>query len=76
MNITSVNKDGFDWKLIKSELNTRIADLQSQMLSPLPLEDYHRCRGAILLAKDIIEAVEPTTPPKTVEDNYDISDPE
>jgi hypothetical protein len=69
-----VNKEGADWKLVKAELNTRIAQLQDQMLSSLSVEEYHRCRGSILLAKDLIEWVEPTTPGKTSEDDYGISD--
>ncbi len=71
-----VNKEGVDWLLVKAELNTRIADFQNQMLQSLPPEEYHRCRGAILLAKELIEWVEPTTPPKTSEEDYGISTPE
>lgn len=71
-----VNKDGADWLLLKAELNTRIARLQEDMLNPLPYEEYNRCRGGILFAKEIIEWVEPTAPPQTTEENYDISDPD
>lgn len=70
-----VNKEGADWLLIKAELNSRIADFQQQMLASLPPEEYHRCRGAILLAREMIEWVEPTIPPKTKEDDYGMSDP-
>lgn len=72
---TKVNKEGVDWLLIRGELKTRIAKYQEDMLAVLPAEEYHRCRGAILLAKELIEWVEPTTPPKTQEEDYDISDP-
>ena len=54
------NKEGVDWRLIKAELNARIAQLQEEMLNPLTSEEYNRCRGGILLAKELIEWVEPT----------------
>ena len=70
-----VNKEGADWKVLKAKLNTMIDGLQEDMLNLLPPEEYHRCRGGILLAREVIEWVEPTTPPITEEDNYGISDP-
>lgn len=74
--MSKVNKKGTDWLLLKGELNTRISNMQEDMLGLLPPEEYHRCRGAILFAREIMEWVEPTTPPVTTEDNYGISDPE
>lgn len=64
------NKEGADWLVIKAELKNRIASLQEEMLNELSPEQYNSCRGAILMARQIIEWVEPTTPPKTTEDDY------
>lgn len=70
-----VNKEGADWHLLRAEINTRVADLQEDMLRVLSPEEYHRCRGAVLFARGLIEWVEPTTPPKTQEEDYGMSDP-
>lgn len=75
--MTTPNKQGADWALTKGWLNTQIAKMQDEMLSPLTPEEYHRARGGILLARELIEWVEPTTPPKVEgEDDYGISDPD
>jgi hypothetical protein len=76
MSASNVNKEGADWLLIRSHLNTLIEQLQQEMLSLQPPEQYHAHRGAILFARGLIEWVEPSTPPKTSEDTYGISDPE
>lgn len=73
---TQINPAGTDWLLIRAHLNTRIAELHREMESPLAPEMYNQHRGAILLARELIEKVEPTSPPKTTEDNYGMSDPE
>jgi hypothetical protein len=72
---SSVNKAGTDWLLIKSQLNTWIKDTHLVLEGELPLEEYHRLGGEIRLARKLIEWVEPTNPPQTVEDNYGLSDP-
>jgi hypothetical protein len=64
------NKEGADWLVIKAELKNRIASLQEEMLNELSVEQYNSCRGAILMARQIIEWVEPTTPPQITEDTY------
>lgn len=71
----AVNKEGVDWLLIKAKLRSDIAAAQEQLLAELTLEQYHAIRGAILAAKELIEWVEPTTPPKIEEETYGISDP-
>lgn len=73
--MSKVNKAGTDWLILKAEINSRIGRMQEDMLSLLPPEEYHRCRGAILMARELIEWVEPNTPPTTKEEDYDISDP-
>lgn len=70
-----VNKAGTDWLLVKAEMKTRIHSTQEDMLRLLPPEEYHRLRGAVMVMRELIEWVEPTTPPQTEEDDYGISDP-
>lgn len=69
------NKLGADWAIMKARLKTTIADNHAAMEHGLSVEEYNKCRGAVLLARELIEWVEPTTPPKTEEDSYGISDP-
>lgn len=71
-----VNKSGTDWGNTKKWLLIQIEKLHRQMEQPLSLEEYNQVRGSILMARELIEAVEPTTPPKTAEDDYGISSPD
>lgn len=73
--MTTINNKGTDWLVMRSHLNTLLADLHRQMEDPLVMEEYHKCRGAIYMIRQIIEWAEPTAPVPTQEDNYDISDP-
>lgn len=70
------NKAGADWALMRGWLKTQIATKQDEMLTPLTPEEYNAARGAILLAKEAIEWVEPSAPPQTEEDDYGISNPD
>ena len=72
----NVNKAGADWGNTKAWLAARIDGLHRQMEDQLSAEEYHQCRGAILLARELIEQVEPTTPPQIEEENYGISNPD
>jgi hypothetical protein len=73
--ITRVNKEGADWIVAKRWLREQIEKRQEEMLAILSPEEYHARRGAILMAREMMEWVEPTTPPKTTEDDYGSSDP-
>lgn len=70
---TQVNKLGADWLLIKKWLRDRIEASHHNIENGLTLEEYHAQRGRILMAKELIEMVEPTAPPQTSEDDYGIS---
>lgn len=70
-----VNKEGTDWLLIKKWLEERIDEFHIVMEFQQPIEMYNQIRGSILLARDLLEWVEPTTPPQTEEDDYGISNP-
>ena len=72
----SVNKEGADWKLVKAWLRTSINKAHDAMEAGQSIEEYHFLRGQILLARALIDEVEPATPPITTEDNYGISSPE
>lgn len=71
-----INKLSAEWLIIKAELNTLIERARAAMEAGLPVEEYNFFRGQIAVAKEMIEAVEPTRPPVTTEDDYGISDPE
>lgn len=71
-----VNKQGQDWVLIRKKLGEAIRDAHAVMEGGVSMEEYHRCRGQIAMARELIEWVDPTTPPITHEDDYGISDPE
>ena len=70
-----VNKAGSDWLHLRKFLKDEIDKAHQAMETPLSPEEYHEQRGVIRLARQVMEAVEPTAPPQTVEDNYGISDP-
>jgi hypothetical protein len=73
----NINKQSVEWQLIKAKLNTIIIAARDAMESTaLPMEEYNFLRGQIAVARELIEWVEPTTPPITTEDDYGISDPE
>lgn len=69
----NVNKIGADWVAIKAWLNHKIEQARSDMEAGQTMEEYHNLRGQILMAKLLIEEVEPSTPPQTSEDNYGFS---
>ena len=71
-----VNKAGQDWLLMKHKLKAVIATAHANMEAGLSSDEYHAARGQIAVARDLIEMVEPTTPPVTTEDDYGISDTE
>lgn len=71
--MTSINKLGADWLLTKAFLKTKIDDARSNMERGQSMEEYHFSRGVIAMCKALIEEVEPTTPPQTHEDDYEIS---
>lgn len=73
---TQINKNDTSWLLTKGWLTTRIDALHRQMETGLSVEDYHGARGSILLARELMEHVEPSGPPQTSEDTYDVSDPD
>lgn len=68
-----INKIGHDWLIMKSWLHTKIENLHRNMEQPLNVEEYNQLRGSILLIREIIELVEPSSPPKEEEDDYGIS---
>jgi hypothetical protein len=72
----SINKAGADWLILKARINTMIAQSRDAMEAGQSVEEYNFLRGHIAMAKELIEWVEPTTPPITTEDTYGISDPE
>jgi hypothetical protein len=71
----NVNKAGQDWLLIKAKLHSVISEAHALMEFGLPVEEYHRAVGRVATARELIEWVEPTTPPVTSEDDYGISTP-
>lgn len=71
-----VNKAGQDWVLIKAKLRSVIERAHAMMESGLSVEEYNSARGQIAVARELIEFVEPTTPPVTHEDDYGISEPQ
>lgn len=75
--MSAPNKHSGDWALVKTKLNEMVATAFDAMIGPtVDIAEYNFLRGQIVLAKELIEWVEPTTPPVTTEDNYGISDPE
>lgn len=66
----NVNKAGVDWLNIKKWLLDKVDELHKAMETPLNIEEYNQARGSILMARELIETVEPTTPPTTEEDQY------
>lgn len=73
--MTTINKVGADWLVMRSRLFTKIADLHKQMEQSLTMEEYHAARGGIALARELIEWVEPSTPVGTTEEDYGMLDP-
>jgi len=71
-----VNKQGQDWLLVKAKLGEIIVAMHDAMERGLSIEEYNLCRGQVATARELIEWVEPSTPPLTEEDSYGISNPE
>lgn len=71
-----INKSSPEWLIIKAELNTIVAKAREAMEGELAFHEYNFFRGQIAVAKELMEGVEPTTPPVTTEEDYGISDPE
>lgn len=71
-----INKLSPDWLMAKAWLDDRIEQSRLSMESGLSSDDYNFERGQIALARALIEAVDPTTPPQTLEEDYGISTPE
>lgn len=74
--MSKVSKFSPEWAIIRAWLKEKIEAGHNYMDGGVSMEEYHFTRGQIALAKALIEEVEPTTPPVTVEDTYGMSDPE
>lgn len=72
----TINKLSPDWIVAKQWLQDQIEKSHRNMESPLSPDAYNFERGRIALARDLIEEVEPTSPPQTSEEDYGISTPE